>query len=95
MSPDNEGNDEDVAELEEAFDEEIEFAAEEQTEKRHNVLIRLYRGETSFDYIGHRKIWFGVSALVILLGLVPSGRGASTWASTSRAASRGSSPRRP
>jgi preprotein translocase subunit SecF len=61
--------------LEEQFEEELEFAAEEQDleergEKRHNVLIRLYRGETSFDFIGRRKVWFAVSALIILLGVV-------------------------
>jgi len=64
-----------MAELEEAFGEELDFAAEEQEleergEKRHNVLVRLYRGETSFDFIGHRKWWFAASALVILLGVV-------------------------
>jgi preprotein translocase subunit SecF len=64
-----------AAELEEAFDEELEFAAEElEAEehggKRHNVFVRLYRGETSFDFIGNRKIWFGVSALIILLGII-------------------------
>jgi preprotein translocase subunit SecF len=94
MSPDNESGDEDALELEEAFDEEIEFAAEEQTEKRHNLLIRLYRGETSFDFIGHRKIWFGVSALVILLGLISLGtrglnlgidfKGGQSWLVTSQ-----------
>jgi preprotein translocase subunit SecF len=67
--------DEAAAELEEEFDEELEFAAEEQDlaargEKRHNVFIRLYRGETSFDFIGRRKVWFAVSALIILLGVV-------------------------
>jgi preprotein translocase subunit SecF len=92
MSPDNEN--EDVAELDEAFDEEIEFAAEEQTEKKHNLLIRLYRGETSFDFIGHRKIWFAVSALVILLGLISLGtrglnlgidfKGGQSWVVTSQ-----------
>ena len=64
-----------AAELEEEFDEELEYAAEEEDarqrgEKPHNVLIRLYRGETSFDFIGRRRIWFGVSALIILLGVV-------------------------
>jgi preprotein translocase subunit SecF len=64
-----------AVELEEAFDEELEFAAEEEEreergEKRHNVLIRLYRGETSFDFIGNRRWWFGISALIILLGVI-------------------------
>jgi preprotein translocase subunit SecF len=67
--------DEAAIELEEAFDEELEFAAEEEEreergEKRHNVLIRLYRGETSFDFIGNRRWWFGISALIILLGVI-------------------------
>jgi preprotein translocase subunit SecF len=67
--------DEAAVELEEAFEEEIEFAAEdeereERGEKPHNVFIRLYRGETSFDFIGNRKWWFGMSALVILLGVI-------------------------
>jgi preprotein translocase subunit SecF len=64
-----------ATELEEAFDEELAFAAEGQAaeevgEKRHNVFVRLYRGETSFDFIGNRRWWFGVSALIILLGIV-------------------------
>jgi preprotein translocase subunit SecF len=62
-------------ELEEEFEEELAFAAEEQDEKDrgekpHNVLIRLYRGETSFDFIGRRKIWFAASAFVIVLGII-------------------------
>ena len=61
--------------LEEAFDEELAFAAEEQAaeaagEKRHNVFVRLYRGETSFDFIGNRRWWFGVSAIIILVGII-------------------------
>ena len=62
-------------ELEEAFEEELEFAAEELEaeeagEKRHNVFVRLYRGETSFDFIGSRRWWFAVSAVIILLGII-------------------------
>ncbi len=69
-------NEEDAAlELEEEFDEELEYAAEEEDaeergEQRPNVLIRLYRGETSFDFIGRRRVWFGVSALIILIGVI-------------------------
>ncbi len=68
--------DEEAAEeLEEAFEEELEFAAVEEEreargEKRHNVFVRLYRGETSFDFIGRRKVWFGVSAAIILIGII-------------------------
>ena len=28
---------------------------------------RLYRGETSVDFIGRRKIWYGFSLLLIIL----------------------------
>jgi preprotein translocase subunit SecF len=63
------------AELEEAFEEELEHAAElEEAEatgaKRPNVFLRLYRGETSFDFIGNRKWWFGISAVIILVGII-------------------------
>ena len=64
-----------AAVLEEDFAEELELAEEELEheevgEKRPNILMRLYRGETSFDFIGRRKVWFAASALVILLGVV-------------------------
>ncbi len=61
--------------LEEDFAEELELAEEELEleeagEKRPNILMRLYRGETSFDFIGRRKVWFAASAVVILIGII-------------------------
>ncbi len=38
--------------------------------KRPNALIRLYRGETSFDFVGRRKVWYLISAVIIVAGLV-------------------------
>src|SRR5665213_2018546 len=38
--------------------------------RRHNIWQRLYYGETSYDFVGRRRIWFVASGLVILLGLV-------------------------
>jgi preprotein translocase subunit SecF len=80
----------DADELEEAFDEELEHAAEKRTDpKGPNAFMRLYRGGTSFDFIGNRKWWFAISALVILAGLVSLGtrglnegidfKGGSSW----------------
>jgi preprotein translocase subunit SecF len=77
-------------ELEEAFDEELEHAAEKESgTKGPNPFVRLYRGGTSFDFIGTRKWWFAISALVILAGLVSLGtrglnlgidfKGGSSW----------------
>jgi preprotein translocase subunit SecF len=81
MSPDEptddgaEGPEDAAAELEESFEEELEYAAElqeaEQAGAKHaNVFLRLYRGETSFDFIGNRRWWFGVSAVIIVIGIV-------------------------
>jgi preprotein translocase subunit SecF len=36
----------------------------------HGPIARLYRGETRFDFVGKRRIWFGISALIIALGIV-------------------------
>jgi preprotein translocase subunit SecF len=62
-------------ELVEEFDQELEYAAEVQDaeakgEKRPNVFLRLYRGQTSFDFIGNRRWWFAVSAIIILVGII-------------------------
>ena len=36
----------------------------------HGPIARLYRGETRFDFVGKRRIWFGISTLIIVLGIV-------------------------
>jgi preprotein translocase subunit SecF len=36
---------------------------------KRNALGRLYHGETSIDFIGKTKLWFTISAVVILVGL--------------------------
>src|SRR3954447_12368925 len=36
---------------------------------RDSVASRLYRGEISYDFIGHRKVWYGVSLALIVLSL--------------------------
>jgi len=64
--------DEQAEDLAEAFDEELEYAAEAEAaaDGRPNVLLRLYRGQTSFDFIGNRRWWFGISALIIVIGVI-------------------------
>ena len=62
-------------ELAEEFEEELEYAAESEEaeakgEKRPNFFVRIYRGQTSFDFIGNRRWWFGVSAIIILVGII-------------------------
>ena len=36
----------------------------------HGPIARLYRGETRFDFVGKRRIWFSISAAIILLGII-------------------------
>ena len=45
----------------------------ETPEHRPNVFVRLYRGETSFDFVGRRRWWYLISAVVIVGGLVSLG----------------------
>jgi len=37
--------------------------------KEHGVLKRLYHGETKADIVGRWKLWFGISAVLLLIGL--------------------------
>jgi preprotein translocase subunit SecF len=36
----------------------------------HGPVSRLYRGETRFDFVGRRRIWFSISAVIIVLGII-------------------------
>ncbi len=38
--------------------------------KGHGPIARLYRGETRFDFVGKRKIWFSISTAIIVLGII-------------------------
>ncbi len=37
---------------------------------RHNAWQRLFRGETSYDFVGRWRLWFAISGIVILVGIV-------------------------
>ncbi len=38
--------------------------------RRHNAFQRLFRGETSYDFVGRWRVWFGISAVIISIGLI-------------------------
>src|SRR5579872_5780282 len=38
-----------------------------------NAFVRLFRGETSFDFAGRWRRWFAISGLVILVGIISLG----------------------
>jgi preprotein translocase subunit SecF len=42
-------------------------------EKPHSLWTKLYRGETSFDFVGHRRRWYAISGAVIVIGLLALG----------------------
>jgi len=52
---------------------ELPIELSEANERRPNALVRLYRGETSFDFVGRRRIWYLVSLVVIAAGLASLG----------------------
>jgi preprotein translocase subunit SecF len=35
-----------------------------------SVVSRLYHGQTSYDFVGHRRLWFSVSGVLLLVSLV-------------------------
>ena len=35
-----------------------------------SLASRMYHGETSFDFVGRRRLWFTISALLLLISLV-------------------------
>ena len=39
------------------------------TAKRRSIWTRLYHGETNFDFVGRRKLWFTLSLVAVLIGL--------------------------
>src|SRR5689334_15662151 len=41
--------------------------------RKHSVWWRLYHGETSYDFMGRKRFWFKVSAVVILIGFLSLG----------------------
>jgi preprotein translocase subunit SecF len=36
----------------------------------HGPLQRLYRGETRFDFVGRKKVWFSLSTVIIVAGII-------------------------
>ena len=41
--------------------------------RRAGPFRRLYRGETSFDFVGRRRLWLGISGVIILAGVLSLG----------------------
>ncbi len=75
-------SEEDVEQLEETVDTEdldeeelvsLDDAARAllaKPRRGHGPIARLYRGETRFDFVGKRRIWFSISTAIIVLGII-------------------------
>jgi preprotein translocase subunit SecF len=37
--------------------------------ERRSIWTRLYHGETNFDFVGRRKLWFTLSLVAVLIGI--------------------------
>jgi preprotein translocase subunit SecF len=71
--------------------EEISFETDTTAAERAKLgpFRRLYLGLTTFDFVGRKKVWFSISAVIILAGIVSLGvkglnygidfKGGSTW----------------
>src|ERR1700722_399744 len=59
--------------LEDEVEREEVKAEAEATGHGPGPIRRLYRGETSFDFVGRRKWWFLLSAIIIVAGLFSLG----------------------
>ncbi|MGH9100216.1 MAG: protein translocase subunit SecF, partial [Acidimicrobiales bacterium] len=65
--------DEEVTEEELVEDEVERLAARAPRGARAGPFRRLYRGETSFDFVGRRRWWFTISTVIILAGILSLG----------------------
>ena len=52
---------------------------EQSPHKPPNPFVRVYRGETKFDFVGRRRWWFALSGIIIVLGLVSFGVKGFNW----------------
>ena len=43
---------------------------DEETANHHGPFARLYRGETTFDFVGRQRTWFTISTLIIVAGII-------------------------
>jgi preprotein translocase subunit SecF len=42
----------------------------ERDPNHHGPFARLYRGETTFDFVGHKRTWFTISSVIIVAGII-------------------------
>jgi preprotein translocase subunit SecF len=64
---------EDAVEVEDAADDlsstGVELTAPASGAPQHGFFVRLYTGTGAFDVVGKRKLWFGISGLIVLIAL--------------------------
>jgi len=53
-----------------SFDDAARSLMRTREPKGHGPLQRLYRGETRFDFVGRRRLWFTLSTVIIAAGII-------------------------
>jgi preprotein translocase subunit SecF len=52
---------------------------EQPAASRPNPFVRVYRGETKFDFVGRRRRWYAISGLIIVAGIASFGVRGFNW----------------
>jgi preprotein translocase subunit SecF len=72
--------DDEELEAEESFDDPREAPASRRAQRARGgggrnprAFMRMYRGDTRFDFVGRRRLWFLLSGIIIVAGLVSLG----------------------
>ncbi len=86
---DAEPTDTEPTDTELAVEAEAELVADQRERATIGPFSRLYRGLTTFDFVGRKRTWFAISALVIIAGMAALGirglnlgidfKGGSSW----------------
>jgi preprotein translocase subunit SecF len=48
----------------------VSTTGEDRRLRKRSIWSRLYHGETNFDFIGRTKLWFTISGIAVLIGLI-------------------------
>jgi len=60
----------DATEITEASDDTVELTDSSAQLPRHSFLSRLYTGTGAFEVVGKRRLWFGISGVIVAIAII-------------------------
>jgi preprotein translocase subunit SecF len=60
----------DATEITEASDDAVELTDSSAQLPRHSFLSRLYTGTGAFEVVGKRRLWFGISGVIVAIAII-------------------------